>query len=154
MSGFIGEYECKLDAKGRVRIPADLIRQIPEEANNRFVINRGFEQHLSLYPSNEWTKITEEINKLNPYEQKVREFRRFFYRGASELSIDGASRILLPKTLLDWPKINKEVILFCHTNVIEIWAKESYGDVLSIEPEDFSALAQEVLGNKKEHEGD
>ncbi|MBT3301997.1 MAG: division/cell wall cluster transcriptional repressor MraZ [Bacteroidetes bacterium] len=154
MKGFIGEYECKLDAKGRFKIPANLLRQIPEEANNTFVINRGFEKHLALYPANEWEIITEEINKLNNYDKKVRDFRRFFYRGASEISLDSSSRLLLPKTLLDWPKIDKEIVLFCHSFIIEIWSKSSYDGLLSNEPEDFSPIAQSVMGNKKEHDGD
>lgn len=154
MSGFIGEYECRIDAKGRIKLPVDLLRQMPEAANNKFVINRGFEHHLVLYPANEWEIITEEINKLNNYDRKVREFRRFFYRGANELNLDNSSRILLPKTLIEWSKIDKEIVLFCHTNMIEIWAKDAYEGLLSNEPEDFSLLAENVMGNKKAHDGD
>ncbi|MBC8344031.1 MAG: division/cell wall cluster transcriptional repressor MraZ, partial [Bacteroidetes bacterium] len=102
----------------------------------------------------EWEIITEEINKLNNYDREVREFRRFFYRGANELTLDSSSRILLPKTLIEWSKIDREIVLFCHTNMIEIWAKTAYDGLLSTEPEDFSLLAENVMGNKKEHDGD
>src|SRR5665647_3046300 len=108
MLNFLGEYDCRLDDKGRIKMPAALIKQLPADAQDKYVLNRGFEQHLILYPKSEWLIITEEINKLNAYERKVREFKRFFYRGATELSIDSSSRLLLPKSLLEWAKIDKD----------------------------------------------
>jgi len=151
MSNLLGEYECKLDSKGRVKVPSALIRQFPAEAGGCFVINRGFEQHLVLYPKNEWEKITAEIDNLNHYNRQTREFRRFFYRGATELIIDGSERLLLPKSLMDWAKISKDIILFAHTNMVEIWDKALYSNLLSDEPEDFANLAENVLGSKKEN---
>jgi MraZ protein len=152
VAGFLGEYEIRLDSKGRIKLPAALLKQIPSDANNKFVINRGFEQHLVIYPRNEWEKITADIDKLNTYNRKTREFRRFFYRGANELILDSAERILLPKSLLDWAKIDKDIILFAHTNMIEVWNKEAYDSSLSNEPEDFASLAETVMGTQKENE--
>jgi MraZ protein len=148
MLNFLGEYDCRLDDKGRIKMPASLIKQFPTDAQDKFVLNRGFEQHLILYPKSEWLIITEEINKLNAYERKVREFKRFFYRGATELSTDSSSRLLLPKSLLEWAKIDKDVILFAHTNIIEIWSKDLYDNLLSNEPQDFAELAEIVMGSK------
>jgi len=150
MSGLLGEYECKLDNKGRVKLPSALIRQFPSEAGGSFVINRGFEQHLVLYPKNEWEKITAEIDKLNNYNRQTREFRRFFYRGANELSIDNSERLLLPKSLMEWANITKDIVLFAHTNMVEIWAKNTYKNLLSNEPEDFANLAENVMGSKND----
>jgi MraZ protein len=62
MTGFLGEYDCKLDPKGRIILPAGLKRQVPAEAEDTFVVNRGFEKCLVLYPKNEWEKISLEIN--------------------------------------------------------------------------------------------
>jgi len=149
MSGFLGEYECKLDGKGRIKVPVALIRQFPVEAAGKFVINRGFEPHLVLYPKNEWEKITVDIDNLNHYNKQTREFRRFFYRGATELILDAVDRLLLPKALLEWAKIDREVILFAHTNMIEIWNKNTYNSLLSDEPEDFANLAENVMGTKQ-----
>lgn len=84
----LGEYECKIDAKGRMRMPSGLIAQLGEGEALSFVINRGFEQCLMLYPEPVWERITNEINQLNLYNKKNRNFVRYFYRGAQKVSMD------------------------------------------------------------------
>src|ERR1051326_8172265 len=126
MTRFLGEFECKLDDKGRFILPAPLKKQVPQEVEERFVVNRGFEKCLVLYPLNEWNRITDELNKLNTYQKQAREFVRYFYRGATELALDGSSRLLLPKRLLEYAGITKEIVVFAHANKIEIWAADLY----------------------------
>ena len=147
MANLLGEYECKIDAKGRIMVPASLKKQVPPEAEERFVINRGFEKCLVLYPMNEWRDISEEINKLNLYVKKNRDFVRYFQRGATELHLDGNNRLLLPKNLLGYADISKTIVLFAYSNRIEVWDKEIYINLLTDEPEDFSTLAEDVMGN-------
>ncbi len=147
MTNLLGEYECKIDAKGRIMVPASLKKQVPPEAEERFVINRGFEKCLVLYPMNEWRDISEEINKLNLYVKKNRDFVRYFQRGATELHLDGNNRLLLPKNLLGYADISKTIVLFAYSNRIEVWDKEIYINLLTDEPEDFSTLAEDVMGN-------
>ncbi len=150
----LGEYECKIDAKGRMRLPSGLIAQLGQEADAlTFVMNRGFEQCLMLYPEPVWDRITNEINQLNLYNKKNRAFVRYFYRGAQKLSMDSADRILVSKRLLEYAGIDKEVILSAYNDRIEIWAVDQYESLLDEEPEDFSDLAQEVLGNADGKEG-
>jgi MraZ protein len=146
MKSLIGEFDCTLDSKGRFIMPTGLRKQIPQEAGDKFVINRGFEKCLVMYPFNEWEKISEEINKLNPYVQQNRDFIRYFFRGAIELSLDASSRLLLPKRLLDYAGISKDVVLFAHTNKIEIWSEELYNNIMDSEPENFAGLAEKVMG--------
>jgi len=153
MSRFLGEFECKIDAKGRIIIPAGLRKQIPQEAEERLVVNRGFERCLNLYPKNEWDLISTEVDKLSDYIEKERRFKYYFNRGATELTVDSASRILLPKKLLEYGNIKSEVVLFAHGNKIEIWNKDAYESLITNEPEDFSMLAEEVMGNRRK-EGD
>ena len=147
MANFIGEFECKIDAKGRVMIPSGLRKQLDPAAQERFVLNRGFEKCLVLYPKNEWEDISAEVNKLNQYVKKNREFVRYFYRGASELGLDATGRILFPKRMLDYAAVEKEVVLFAYSNRIEVWDKAAYDGLLTDEPDDFAALAEEVMGN-------
>lgn len=142
----LGEYECKLDPKGRLRLPTGLIGQLGESREVRFVINRGFEKCLMLYPEPVWVQITEEINQLNTYNKKNRDFMRYFYRGAQEVELDGADRILLPKRLQEYAGIDKDVILSAYNGRIEIWAQEEYDKMMEEEPNDFSDLAEDVLG--------
>lgn len=145
-SNLIGEYECRLDQKGRVILPSNLKKQISPDAKDTFVINRGFENCLVLYPMNEWKGISAEINRLNLYNRKNRNFVRYFYRGATEVTLDSVNRLLLPKTLMQYAGIAKEVILFAFSNRIEVWAKDKYEQLMTDEPEDFATLAEEVMG--------
>lgn len=145
-----GEYDCKADAKGRLRLPSSLIKQLGEKDKVHFTINRGFEQHLMLYPSDVWDKKTKEINKLNLYNSKERAVVRYFYRGASDLSIDSADRILLPKTLMEYAGIEKEIVLFAYNEVIEVWAKSKYEEMLSLEPKEFGDITENIFGNNRE----
>jgi len=147
-----GEYECKLDAKGRLIIPAALKKQLPKAARDTFFINRGFEKCCVLYPSNEWEVIAAEINKLSDYIKKEREFKRYFLRGASQLEMDAQSRVLLPKSLLEYADATTEVMLLAYGNKIELWSKAGYEKMLSEEPADFSALAEEVMSKRKNEE--
>lgn len=147
MSHFLGEFDCKLDAKGRMMIPAGLKKQLPEAEKEGLVINRGFERHLVIYTRKEWDKIIDDHSKLNQYEKQVREFIRYFTRGASELLLDSANRVLLPKALLEYAGINSDVVLACQPNKIEVWAKDAYDQQLDNEPENFAKLAEEVMGS-------
>lgn len=147
MSQFLGEFDCKLDAKGRVMIPSSLKKQLPEAEREGLVINRGFEKHLVIYTKREWDHITGELSKLNLYEKKSRDFVRYFTRGATELSLDSANRILFPKGLLEYAGISTEAVLSCQLNKIEVWAKNAYDSQMDSEPENFANLAEEVMGN-------
>jgi MraZ protein len=146
MSHFLGEFECKLDAKGRMMIPTGLKRQLPEAEVEGLVINRGFEKHLVIYTRKEWNLIIEDLAKLNQYEKRTREFIRYFTRGATELSLDASGRILLPKALLEYAGIGNDVVLACQLNKIEVWDQKAYDAQMDSEPENFANLAEEVMG--------
>ncbi len=150
MPQLIGEYDCKIDAKGRMRVPSQLLKQLGEQTAHNFVINRGFEKCLMIYPEANWDKITKEIDKLNVYDMKNRQFVRYFYRGASKVTTDGSERILFPKRLMEYGNLTKEVVLFAYNDRVEVWDREAYDSMLDEEPVDFSALAQEVMAKKEE----
>lgn len=149
MSHLIGEFDCKLDAKGRLMVPSGLKKQLPAVDAEGLVVNRGFEKHLTIYTKSEWDKITAELAQLNVFEKKTREFIRYFTRGASELSLDGSGRVLLPKSLLEYAGIGTEVVLSCQFDKIELWAKDAYDAQLDNEPESFANLAEEVMGGQR-----
>ncbi|MCX2484065.1 division/cell wall cluster transcriptional repressor MraZ [Pedobacter sp. MR2016-24] len=152
MVQLLGEFDCKLDAKGRLMVPSGLKKQLPNVEQEGLVINRGFEKHLVIYPKKVWEGIVEELSKLNQYEKKNREFIRFFTRGAMELTMDASGRVNLPKSLLEFAGISGEVILACQFDKIELWDKQAYDNLLDSEPEDFANLAEEVMGNKNRGE--
>ncbi|MGK6350816.1 division/cell wall cluster transcriptional repressor MraZ [Parapedobacter sp. DT-150] len=147
MSHLIGEFDCKLDTKGRMVFPAALKRQMPDVERTGLVINRGFEKHLVIYPKSEWDQITRKLAKLNQYVARNRKFIRDFTRGATELALDSAGRVLLPKSLLEYGGIDTEIVLSCQFNKIEVWSKEAYSKLWDDnEDDDFAALAEEVMG--------
>jgi MraZ protein len=146
MIGFLGEYEATIDAKGRFLLPAGFKKQLPEEGATQFVINRGFEKCLTLYPMVSWEPIFTEISKLNDFDPKVREFRRYFLNGATTLELDSAGRILIPPNLKAHAGLDKDIVLVAAVNKIEIWDKSKYQQFFdSFSPEAFSELAQRVM---------
>jgi MraZ protein len=149
MVQLLGEFDCKLDAKGRMMVPSGLKKQLPNVDQEGLVVNRGFEKHLVIYPRKVWEDIVTELSKLNQFETKTREFIRFFTRGATELTLDSAGRVNLPKSLLEYAGIESEVVLACQFNKIELWSKSAYDNFMDSEPEDFAKLAEEVMGNKR-----
>jgi len=150
MSYLNGEFECKLDAKGRMLLPALLKRQLPNVEREGFVVNRGFEKHLVLYTRSEWDKITKKLAKLNRYKAKNRQFIRSFTRGSTEINLDNSGRILLPKSLMEYAGLDSEVVLLCQLNQIEIWSKEAYQELWdNDQDDDFASLAEEVMGGEE-----
>lgn len=148
MNGFLGEYEVTLDTKGRFLLPASLKKQTGEEGV-QFVINRGFEKCLGLYPMKSWEPIFEEISKLNDFDPKVRTFRRYFLNGATMTELDTAGRLLIPASLKEYAGLEKDIVLVTAVNKIEIWDKSKYQQFFeTFSPEDFSGLANEVMNGK------
>ncbi len=148
MRQLIGEYEVKLDAKGRFRLPSQLIRQLGEVDSHHFVVNRGFEKHLTLYPRSVWDTVIQKMNaKLSVFRENQRKFIRYFNRGATELSRDGSDRLLLPKILQEYAGIDKVMILSSLRDRIEIWSKEEYAKMIEEEPENFSEFTEIVAGD-------
>jgi MraZ protein len=146
MTGFLGEFESTLDAKGRFLLPAGLKKQMPEGENTRFVINRGFEKCLTLYPKQSWEPLYSKISGLNDFDPKVREFRRYFLNGATEVELDSAGRLLLPPNLKDYASLERDIVLASAMDKIEIWSVENYKKFFeSYSPEDFSSLAAHVM---------
>ena len=145
----LGEYEVRLDGKGRFRMPSGLLTQLGDWQRGNFVINRGFEKCLVLYPEPLWNETTAEINELNLYNKKNRDFARYFFRGASEVTLDSADRILLPKRLAEYANIGKDMVLSAYSGRIEMWSATELDKWMEEEPGDFSELADEVLGKSK-----
>jgi MraZ protein len=146
VAALIGEYECRLDDKCRLLLPVGLKKQLPAKEQKRYVINRGLEKQLNLWPRKEWDKETALLGKLNMYVPKNREFVRRFNNGATEVELDATGRILLPKSLMQYAGIDKESVLFGISNRIEIWSKKEYDTYMKKGADDFAALAEEVMG--------
>ncbi len=151
MIGFLGEFEATLDVKGRFLLPAGFKKQLPEEDTNKFVINRGFEKCLTLYPLKSWEPLFADISKHNDFDPKVREFRRYFLNGATFVEPDSAGRLLIPPNLKVYADLQKDIVLVAAVNKIEIWDSNKYKQLFdSFSPDAFSSLANDVMAKGTE----
>ena len=146
MTNLIGEYECKVDAKGRLLVPSGLRKQFSSEAEGKLFVKRGIENCLELYQKHDWEFVSEKVSSLNQFVKKNRAFARKFISGATQLELDSVGRINLPKNLLEYAGVKKELILFAYGNKIEIWDKAAYDAELEMSDNDFADLAEEVMG--------
>lgn len=151
MIGFLGEYPVTLDAKGRFLLPAGLKKQLPEGESTHFIINRGIEKCLTLYPISSWKPLYERLSGLNDFDPRARTFRRVFLNGATEVEMDSAGRVLLPPNLKEYADLGKDIVLASAIDKIEIWSQENYNKLFeSYSPADFSELAQQVMAKGNE----
>lgn len=146
MTGLIGEYDCKVDAKGRFMFPVDLRKQLEMLFEKGFVINRNLHQKcLVLYPVNEWEKLNKKLSKLNRLIKANDVFVRKFTGGATTTEADHSGRILLPKSLIDYADIKADLKVLGSNNVIELWDKKLYEEFLN-QDINIEKLAEDVLG--------
>ena len=149
----IGTYECKSDAKGRIMLPTALKKQLSPVMQEGFVIKRSvFNDCLEMYPMKEWDIMASQVNKLNRFIKKNIDFIRSYMSGLKVVEVDGAGRILIPKNLIVFAGIDKEIVLTASVNVIEIWDKKQYESTIKETLKDFGKLAEEVMGNRQDSE--
>ena len=146
MTTLLGEYEVAIDAKGRFLVPSGFRKQLSEGEADRFVINRGFDNCLSLFPLSSWNALAEKINKLNDFNAKAREFKRLFLNGATKVEVDSAGRVLLPKPLQEYAGIKKDMVFSAQGNKVELWDKDTYFNYINQKSGNMSDLASEVAG--------
>ncbi|MEO6149396.1 MAG: division/cell wall cluster transcriptional repressor MraZ [Mucilaginibacter sp.] len=144
MSQLIGEYPCKLDSKGRLLVPSDLVQQLPGVKDDGLIALCGFEKQLNIYPIAEWNKKVKKLSKLSEYDEKSRTFLRLLTRGATPLKLDGAGRVLFPKQLLEYAGITNEMTLTCLFSRIEAWDTTTYNKMMNETPHNMAGLAQEL----------
>ena len=151
MIHFLGEYEVTLDAKSRFLLPSKLLGQLPEGVATHFVINRGFDDCLHLYPMENWIAVSSEIEDLPDHDDDSRKLKKFFNYGVTTLELDSANRILLPQALKDYAGLSKDVVLSSSKKRIEIWDKVKYHQFFdSFTAADYSALYKKVMTKKSE----
>lgn len=147
MNSLIGTYECKADSKGRIMLPAPLKKQLLPVLEKGFVVKRAvFQPCLELYPMEEWQALMQKVNKLNRFKKKNNDFIRRFTAGVRMVEVDATGRILIPKDLVMFADIAKEIVVSTAINIVEIWDKENYEKAIDDATGDFADLAEEVMG--------
>ncbi|QSS96499.1 division/cell wall cluster transcriptional repressor MraZ [Psychroflexus sp. ALD_RP9] len=150
MLNFIGTYECKIDAKGRLSLPSALKKQLLPVVEDGLVLKRSvFQNCIELYPMQEWNALMSKINGLNRFKKKNNDFIRKFTAGVKLVEVDANSRVLIPKDLIQFAGISKEIVLSSSVNIIEIWDKDNYENAIN-KVDDFAELAEEVMGTQED----
>tara|TARA_B100001142_G_scaffold59752_1_gene58673 strand:- start:9745 stop:10266 length:522 start_codon:yes stop_codon:yes gene_type:complete len=143
---FTGEYYNTLDSKSRLSIPAKFRKALNPINDRTFVLTRGFDNCLLLYPVSEWSKVEEQLSFLSSMKGRHRNFIRSIVRHASYLQYDSQGRIIIPENLCEYAKIDKEVAVIGVIKKIELWSPkmldELDGD--SQDLSDFEDLADEI----------
>jgi MraZ protein len=148
LNTIVGTYECKVDSKGRLMLPNPLKKQLSASLQEGFVLKRSvFQQCLELYPMQEWNLMMQKINKLNRFVKKNNDFIRRFTAGVRVIEIDALGRLLIPKDLVVFASVSKDIVLSSAINIIEIWDKDLYEKAIDDSVGDFADLAEEVMGN-------
>ncbi len=143
---FLGSYNYTVDAKGRVAIPAKLRKYVTPEANNTFIVTRGAGKYIDVYPMDYWKELTEEkLDSLNSFNPKDMLFLRMFLEHAIEETLDGQSRLLLPKSLIQHAEIEKDVLILGAVKKIEIWNPAVYEAYIENSSASYEEIAAEVM---------
>ena len=152
MINLIGTYECTVDNKGRIMIPAQLKKQLDGFTKEPFILKRSvFQNCLELFPYSEWKLMMDKVNKLNRFVKKNNDFIRMYTAGVKSIDLDSTGRILVPKDLIAISKLKKNVVLSSSINIIEIWDKDEYEKSINDPKVDFAKLTEEVMGNDQDN---
>jgi MraZ protein len=119
---FMGEYNHTVDPKGRLIVPAKFREQLGDE----FVVTKGLDGCLFVYPSEEWHDVEEKFCNISTTGKDARKFARFFFAGAADVELDKQGRVLLPPVLREYAGLHKDVVLAGVLNHVEIWDKERW----------------------------
>ncbi len=138
---FIGEYNHNIDPKGRLIIPS----RFRDELKDTFIITRGLDKCLFVYPADEWEKLVKVIRSLPFTKKKNRDFQRFFLSGAIECEIDKQGRVNISNSLINYAALDKECIVVGVNERLEIWSKNEWDTFIESNEEDFSNIAEDIF---------
>lgn len=138
---FLGEYQHSVDEKGRMIIPA----KFRDGLGSSFVITRGLDQCLFVYPREEWMVLEQKLKSLSLMKSDARAFTRFFFSGAIECELDKQGRVNIPSNLRDHAKLEKDTVVIGVSNRVEIWSKQAWEGYSQQSEESFNEIAEKLV---------
>lgn len=138
---FMGEYRHTIDDKGRLIIPA----KFREELGSSFVITRGLDHCLFVYPRPEWLHLEGKLRALPFTRSDARAFTRFFFSGATEVGLDKQGRVQLPSNLRQFAKLEKECVVIGVSSRLEIWSSELWKAYYEKSEDSFNEIAETIV---------
>lgn len=142
---FYGEYEHKLDKKGRIIIPSKFREASKENYIEKFFVTRGLDTCLFMFPEDEWKQQESKFKTLSFTKREIRKFNRLFFSGAVEVIADKQGRILIPSYLKQYADIRKEIVLIGVSNRIEIWSRDKWQEFYKATKESFEDVAEKLI---------
>lgn len=138
---FMGEFQHNIDAKGRIIVPA----KFREGLGDMFVVTRGLDECLFVYPMDEWKVLENKLKKLPLTKKDARAFTRFFFSGAVECEVDKQGRVNIPQPLRTYATLEKECVVIGVSNRIEFWSKDKWTTYFNDSEESFAEIAENLL---------
>lgn len=137
----MGEYQHTLDDKGRMTVPG----KFRDGLGNAFVVTRGIDRCLFVYPRPEWEILESKLKALPFTRSDARSFVRFFFSGATECELDKQGRVLLPATLRDYAGIAKDCVVLGVSNRVEIWSQSVWSQYAEEAAGSFAEIAENLV---------
>ena len=135
--GFMTEYQNNMDAKGRVILPV----KFRENIGSTFILTKGLDHNLTIYPIDEWKKVEEKLSKLKQSNVGARNLKRLLQGSAVEVEVDNQDRITIPQSLRVYAGLEKELLFVGQGEYIEIWAKNRFDEINDF---DFSDALENI----------
>jgi MraZ protein len=147
MAHLFGEFEVSLDAKGRFLLPVALRKQLSEAELTMFMVSRGQEPCLSFYTKANWDVYAAKVISKNSFSEEDRMFKRLYFNGATWVEPDTAGRLLIPKTLIEYAQLGKDIVISCMGDIMEIWDSNAYKQLLTQQQSNYNTLSNRVMSN-------
>lgn len=138
---FMGEYRHNVDEKGRMIIPA----KFRESLGSSFVVTRGLDRCLFVYPLDEWKRLEEKLKTLPFTKKDARAFTRFFFSGAAECELDKQGRVNIAQTLREYAELEKECVIIGVSNRVEVWSKAKWEEYFEESEDSFGEIAENLI---------
>ncbi|GIP10725.1 transcriptional regulator MraZ [Paenibacillus macerans] len=138
---FMGEFQHSIDDKGRIIIPA----KFRDLLGSSFVVTRGLDQCLFVYPMQEWEVLEQKLKALPLMKSDARAFTRFFFSGATECEWDKQGRVNLPGNLRQYAKLEKDCVVLGVSNRVEIWSKDIWEQYFQQSEDTFNEIAEKLV---------
>ncbi|MEN7548879.1 division/cell wall cluster transcriptional repressor MraZ [Rapidithrix thailandica] len=151
MPAFYGKYDCKIDAKGRLTLPARIKNVLADCDGEKLMLVKGFEPCLTVYTEDIWVDTYEKVMNLNPFDPQQLRFQRSFFAGCMEVEPDKSSRILIPKDMLQYAQMESDIHLIGVGNRLELWSAEISGAFI-MPPDEMALSSKDYLGSRVQKE--
>ncbi|MCY0886980.1 MAG: division/cell wall cluster transcriptional repressor MraZ [Alicyclobacillaceae bacterium] len=137
---FMGEFQHALDDKGRLTMPG----KFRDHLNGTFVMTRGLDGCIFVYPAAEWETIERKLKSLPMTRADARSFVRMFFSGASECELDKQGRVLVPSVLREHAGLQKDCVVLGVSNRVEVWSQERWTPYANVAESQFAELAEQL----------